>query len=194
MEITSITGAVLAGGKGERVSGQDKGLLSFRDEPMAVHVIRALQPSVDRILINANRHLVEYQEMGYELHSDAESVCDKGPLAGLYSCLAVSKSSHLMVSPCDTPLITASVFESLLEAASASPDKIHYLQDDKGRHPLHAIMPVASSLFALDVFLSQQDKLAVMAFYESFGCQSVHIDSGETLRNFNTWADLQAFE
>ncbi|KZN14841.1 molybdenum cofactor guanylyltransferase [Marinomonas sp. TW1] len=194
MEITSVTGAVLAGGKGERVSGQDKGLLLLRDEPMAVHVIRALQPSVDRVLINANRHMVEYQGMGYEVHSDAESVYDKGPLAGLYSCLAVSKSSHLMVSPCDTPLITSQEFESLLKAAKNAPDKIHYLQDDKGRHPLHAIMPVASSLFALDVFLSQQDKLAVMAFYESFGCQSVRIDSGDTLKNVNTWADLKAFE
>lgn len=189
-----MTGAVLAGGKGERVSGQDKGLLLLRDEPMAVHVIRALQPSVDRVLINANRHMVEYQGMGYEVHSDAESVYDKGPLAGLYSCLAVSKSSHLMVSPCDTPLITSQEFESLLKAAKNAPDKIHYLQDDEGRHPLHAIMPVASSLFALDVFLSQQDKLAVMAFYESFGCQSVRIDSGDTLKNVNTWADLKAFE
>ncbi|BFM48815.1 molybdenum cofactor guanylyltransferase [Marinomonas sp. THO17] len=194
MDITSVTGVVLAGGKGERVSGEDKGLLSFRGKPMAQHVANTLDKVVDRVVINANRHLAEYEELGFEVCADDIQMLDIGPLAGLYTCLSDMKTSHLIISPCDTPLISVAAFEALLAAAKHSPTQIHYLHNDQGSHPLHAIMPVASSLFALDVFLSSQDGLSVLSFYEDFGCQPVCWRLDNELSNFNSWEDLKSLK
>ena len=194
MEITSVTGVVLAGGKGERVSGEDKGLLSFRGQPMAQYVANTLDKVADRVVINANRHLAEYQKLGFEVCADDIQMLDRGPLAGLYSCLSGMKASHVIISPCDTPLISVSAFEALLSAAKKVPNQIHYLHNEQGNHPLHAIMPVASSLFALDVFLTTKNSLSVLSFYEDFGCQSVNWSSIDELANLNSWEDLKSLE
>ena len=39
-----ITGLVLAGGKGSRMGGVDKGLVAFEDVPLVEHVIGILKP------------------------------------------------------------------------------------------------------------------------------------------------------
>ena len=53
----SITGIVLAGGKGRRMGGVDKGLVSFLGKPLVAHVIERLNPQVDEIFINPNREI-----------------------------------------------------------------------------------------------------------------------------------------
>ncbi len=56
-----ITGVVLAGGLGRRMSddgqGVDKGLQLFRGKPLAQHAIERLAPQVATILLNANQNL-----------------------------------------------------------------------------------------------------------------------------------------
>ena len=44
-----ITGLILAGGRGMRMGGVDKGLQTLQGKPMIAHVIQRLQPQVDRI-------------------------------------------------------------------------------------------------------------------------------------------------
>ena len=39
MHIDDITGVILAGGRGSRMGGVDKGLQNFRGAPMALHVL-----------------------------------------------------------------------------------------------------------------------------------------------------------
>lgn len=51
-----ITGLLLAGGRGTRMGGVDKGLQPLRGEPLALHVLRRLAPQVDALVISANRH------------------------------------------------------------------------------------------------------------------------------------------
>ena len=53
----SITGVILAGGKGRRMGGVDKGLVHYKQLPMVRHVIAALSSQVDKLLINANRNI-----------------------------------------------------------------------------------------------------------------------------------------
>ena len=50
-----ITGLVLAGGRGSRMGGVDKGLQNFRGMPLAMHALLRLQAQVGETLINANR-------------------------------------------------------------------------------------------------------------------------------------------
>ena len=190
MAFISLSAAVLAGGKAERMSKHDKGLLLFQDEPMALSVARALQQVAERVFINANRNLEAYAKLGYEVVADDQDHQGKGPLSGLLTCLAFAKTSHLLISPCDTPRISSAAFAKLKDASVSSPNLIHYLYDTSGVHPLHAILPVTEALAALDAFFNTSQRYSVMAFYNCFGCDIVEWDFLEQLLNVNTPQDL----
>ena len=55
-----ITAVILAGGRAQRMGGQDKGLLPVYGKPMIEYVIEALRSQVGQIIISANRNLDRY--------------------------------------------------------------------------------------------------------------------------------------
>ena len=61
-----ITGLILAGGRGSRMGGVDKGLQLFNGIPLALHALNRLQQGggVGTVLINANRNLSTYESFG----------------------------------------------------------------------------------------------------------------------------------
>ena len=59
-----ITGLVLAGGRGSRMGGVDKGLQLHLGRPLALHALQRLRPQVGPLMVNANRHLDTYAAMG----------------------------------------------------------------------------------------------------------------------------------
>ncbi|MBU2022660.1 MAG: molybdenum cofactor guanylyltransferase [Gammaproteobacteria bacterium] len=190
MAFISLSAAVLAGGKAERMSRQDKGLLLFQNEPMALSVGRALQQVAERVFINANRNFEAYAKLGYEVVVDELCHQGKGPLSGLLTCLAFAKTSHLLISPCDTPRISGEAFAKLKEASLLSPERIYYLRGTSGAHPLHAILPVETAFAALKCFLGEEQRYSVLGFYDMFGCQSVAWDNAAELLNVNTPDEL----
>lgn len=66
-----ITGLVLAGGRGARMGGIDKGLVPYAGEPLALHVLRRLQAQTRSTAISANRHLARYSQWGVPVWPDA---------------------------------------------------------------------------------------------------------------------------
>jgi len=76
-----ITGMVLAGGRGSRMGGVDKGLQAFLGQPLALHALQRLQPQVGTCMLNANRHLEVYQGFHVPVHPDVLPDY-AGPLAG----------------------------------------------------------------------------------------------------------------
>jgi molybdopterin-guanine dinucleotide biosynthesis protein A len=115
MSRPSITGVVLAGGRASRWGGRDKGLIELCGRPMIRHVLDALQPQVEQVLINANRNLEEYRAFGVPVVTDASGDF-LGPLAGIASGLAAARTEWVAVVPCDSPLLTADCV-ARLEAA-----------------------------------------------------------------------------
>jgi len=190
MLFTSLSGAVLAGGKAERMSRQNKGLLFFQNEPMALSVGKALQHVADRVFINANRNTERYALLGYDVIKDDPEYQGKGPLSGLFTCLAYAKTSHLLISPCDTPRISGEAFVQLKEASLLLPDKITYLSGASGAHPLHAILPVDTALAALKGFLEEGQRYSVLGFYDAFGCQPIVWENSAELLNVNSPNEL----
>src|SRR3990167_950628 len=78
-----ITALILAGGRGSRMGGVDKGLQNFNGLPLALHTLTRLQMGghVGPIIVNANRNLAAYESLGATVWPD--SVSDyAGPLAG----------------------------------------------------------------------------------------------------------------
>lgn len=100
---SDITGLVLAGGRGSRMGGVDKGLQDHGGVPLALHALQRLVPQVGGSMINANRNLGAYEAFGVPVCADA--VADyAGPLAGFLAGLAQCRTPYLMTVPCDSPL------------------------------------------------------------------------------------------
>jgi molybdopterin-guanine dinucleotide biosynthesis protein A len=102
-----ITGIVLAGGRGSRMGGADKGLQNFNGTPLALHTLLRLQMQQGGLLseqmINANRNLAAYEAFGVPVWPD--TLTDyAGPLAGFMTGLERCESPYLLTVPCDTPL------------------------------------------------------------------------------------------
>ena len=98
----AITGLVLAGGRGQRLGGVDKGLQAWRGQPLVDHAIARLAPQVAEILISANRNAADYASRGARVLADARDDFP-GPLAGVLAGLRAASTPWLAVVPCDSP-------------------------------------------------------------------------------------------
>lgn len=97
-----ITGLILAGGRGSRMGGVDKGLQNFNGLPLALHTLMRLQLQVGAVMINANRNLSAYESFGAEVWPDV--LADyAGPLAGFLTGLERCETPYMVTVPCDTP-------------------------------------------------------------------------------------------
>ncbi|MBI2771062.1 MAG: molybdenum cofactor guanylyltransferase MobA [Burkholderiales bacterium] len=116
MDSNDITGLVLAGGRGSRMGGADKGLQNFNGMPLALHTLLRLQPQVGAMMVNANRNLSAYESFGAPVWPDG--LADyAGPLAGFLTGIERCETSWLVTVPCDTPLFPADLVARLAEAA-----------------------------------------------------------------------------
>ena len=97
-----ITGLVLAGGRGSRMGGVDKGLQNFQGMPLALHAVLRLGPQVGALMVNANRNLAAYESMGVPVWPDATTDFP-GPLAGFLVGLERCETTYLATVPCDSP-------------------------------------------------------------------------------------------
>ena len=116
-----ITGLVLAGGRGSRMGGIDKGLQAHHGMPLALHALLRLSPQVGEVLINANRNLAAYESMGAPVWPDALPDYP-GPLAGFLAGLEHCATPYLATVPCDSPLFPEDLVARLaarLEAEDA---------------------------------------------------------------------------
>lgn len=116
-----ITGLILAGGRGSRMGGVDKGLQNFRGLPLALQALMRLQRQstpLQSVMINANRHLPAYQSLGVPVWPDSMDGFI-GPLAGFHTGLEHCKSPLLLTVPCDTPLFPLDLAERLWRGMQA---------------------------------------------------------------------------
>ena len=113
-----ITGMVLAGGRGSRMGGVDKGLQNHQGSTLAMHALLRLGPQVGALMINANRNLAAYEAMGAPVWPDALPDY-AGPLAGFLTGLERCESPYLVTAPCDTPLLPLDMVARLAAAMHA---------------------------------------------------------------------------
>jgi len=116
-----ITGLILAGGRGTRMGGADKGLQNFNGMPLALHTLTRLQmgAGVGQIMINANRNLAAYESFGVPVWPDG--LADyAGPLAGFLTGLERCDTPYLLTVPCDTPLLPLDLADRLAAALAAA--------------------------------------------------------------------------
>jgi len=125
IDISEITGVILAGGRGSRMGGVDKGLQNFNEVPLALHTQLRLSPQVGELLINANRNLAAYESFGVPVWPDAASLGDfAGPLAGFLTGLERCETAFMLTVPCDTPLFPHDLVVRLAAALEAEDAEI----------------------------------------------------------------------
>ncbi len=151
--LSTITALVLAGGRGLRMGGVDKGLQAFRGQPLAWHALQRLarqhRGPLGGVLLNANRHVQAYQALGDSVQGNGlvrvlpDTVQDySGPLAGMAVGLAHCHTPLLLTVPCDSPLFPLDLAIRLLDAMQATRADIAVAQalesDDAGRPVLRS--------------------------------------------------------
>ncbi|MDT8895189.1 molybdenum cofactor guanylyltransferase MobA [Halomonas sp. I1] len=135
-----LTGLVLAGGRGSRMRGCDKGLEPFLDRPLAAHAVGVLREHVSELLITANRHHDAYAALADRVVEDIEPGY-QGPLMGLYSGLRAACTPWLVVVPCDAPALPRSLVARLVDAVGEN--DIAVAHDGRRAHPVVALVRVA---------------------------------------------------
>lgn len=189
-----VHAVVLAGGQGRRMENLDKGLVLFNGKPMIDWVIEAVAPYVKQISISCNRNLSDYEQRGYALISD-QLAGYQGPLAGIHAAMHTmdSDSSHLLVLPCDTPLVEPVLIQRLLESAKVQPEAISVLCVEDQPHFLHAVIPL-QYLDHLDQWLAAEGR-APYRWYKHFPVALVDAtDQASSLANLNRPGDLAGSE
>ena len=127
INLADTTALVLAGGRGSRMGGVDKGLEPFRGQPLVETALQRLALQVGgplhAVLINANRNAPVYLAMGERLWGvdKALVVADTlddfaGPLAGFLVGLTHCHTTHMLTVPCDSPLFPLDMAQRLQRA------------------------------------------------------------------------------
>ncbi|HYD79542.1 MAG TPA: molybdenum cofactor guanylyltransferase MobA [Paucimonas sp.] len=190
-----ITGVVLAGGRGSRMGGVDKGLQPFRGAPMAAHVVARLAPQVGGLMINANQNLDRYAAFGLPVWPD-ETPDFAGPLAGLQTALRHCATPYLATAPCDSPFLPADLVARLASALrQADADlAVAVTGDGESRQPHPVFCLLKTGLLPhLTAFL-QDGGRKVDAWYRSLKVVEVRFADEDAFRNINTLEELRRYE
>jgi len=182
-----VTGIVLAGGKGTRMGGVDKGLQPLRGKPMAAWAIARLKPQVDEIVINANQNLEVYRAFGHRVVSD-EIGGYAGPLAGLHAGLKAATYPLVVTVPCDSPFLAPDLVSRLCAALQAC--DLAVAKTGAQPHPVFALMrrEVRESL---EAFLAAGGR-KIDAWYADLKVVEVPFDDeADAFRNINTLEELK---
>lgn len=154
--IKQVTGVILAGGLARRMNQEDKGLVYFNNKPMISYAIQAMLPVVDKLLINANRNIEQYQAFNYQVVSDVTGNFD-GPLAGIYAALSVCEHDILLVMPCDSPFMSADGLQFLLAERARCDADIVVAFDGQRVHPVFLALK-ASLKSSLQNYLAEGER------------------------------------
>ena len=179
-----ITGLLLAGGRGSRMGGVDKGWVVFDGRPLVRHVFDRFAPQVGSVLISANRSIDDYRQLA-EVVTDEDAglalEAFPGPLAGVLAGLTRSGAEWLALAPCDAPALPADLVarlsENIGEAAVAFPVAGGRTQ------PAFALVR-RRALDSLRTFL-QSGGRAMHRWYDAVGSVAVSFDDVGAFRNIN---------
>jgi molybdopterin-guanine dinucleotide biosynthesis protein A len=195
-----ITGLVLAGGRGSRMGGVDKGLQNFNGMPLALYTLMRLQPQVGTLMVNANRNLSAYESFGAEVWPDTLSDY-AGPLAGFLTGLERCETTYMVTVPCDTPLFPHDLVQRLSQALLREEADIAMAaarEGDEQVRPQPVFCLLRADLMESLVLFTQGGGRKIDAWTALHKTVIVPFDTPNDLPNAffnaNTLAELQALE
>ncbi len=134
-----ITAIILAGGRARRMGGKDKGLIELGGQRLIEHIIAALRPQTDSIILNANRHHTAYGSYGLPVVADMLGDY-LGPLAGMASGMQATDRRWIVTVPCDSPFIPADLVTTLANTLAQEQADICVAHDGERMQPVFAML------------------------------------------------------
>jgi len=190
--LSSVTGLILAGGKGSRMGGVDKGLQAFRGRRLIDHVYERLAPQVGGVVINANQNQDAYRTFGVRVVSDAIGGF-AGPLAGFHAGLSVSKRPFLASVPCDSPFLPEDLIARLHARIDETGAELAVAKTGDQPHPVFSMMR-RGVLDHLSDYLKEGGR-KIDAWYATLNVVEVAFDDeAEAFSNINTLEELASYE
>lgn len=186
-----ITGVILAGGEGRRVSGKDKGLLVYKGISLIKRQIDWLSPQVASLLISANRNIENYQKYGHPVLLDQSNEVNNssygetefnGPLSGILKALQSCSTEWLFAQPVDVPNLPINLLDKILKTISRKPfesKNCYYLKSDQRDHYLSMLIN-KSAESQLEQYL-ESDRRRVRDFHWTINSQPVDLNLNEKL-------------
>ncbi|GAB3625260.1 molybdenum cofactor guanylyltransferase [Pandoraea terrae] len=188
---SQVTGVILAGGRGQRMGGLDKGLQPLHGAPLAAHVMQRLQPQVGALLISANRHADRYAALGAPVVGDHAGGFP-GPLAGMLAGLEAANTPFVITVPCDSPFLPGDLVARLGAALMLGHADAAFAITDSGPHPVFALL--RTSLAGSLAQALARDERRVQAWLARHKAVQVHFPDERPFYNINTLEDLHAYE
>jgi len=195
IETSHITGLILAGGRGSRMGGVDKGLQAHLGMPLAMHALLRLSPQVGEVMINANRNLAAYESMGAPVWPDALPDYP-GPLAGFLAGLEHCETPYLATVPCDSPRFPQDLVARLAERLEADEAEIAIAATREGGElrlqPVFSLMR-ATVMESLARFTASGQR-KIDAWTATLRQVAVEFDDASAFVNANTLAELRGLQ
>lgn len=192
----SISGLILAGGRGSRMGHVDKGLQAFRGTTMAAHVLARLAPQVASVAINANQNLDTYAAFGVPVWQD-DLAGFAGPLAGLETGLRRCQTPYLLTAPCDSPFLPVDLAERLLAALEEQDADLAFAATGEPgmrvqAHPVFCLVKT-SLLPVLSSYLAEGGR-RMDGWYKDVKAVEVLFEDADAFRNINTLDELHSLD
>ena len=195
IERNQITGLILAGGRGSRMGGVDKGLQSHHGIPLAMHALLRLAPQVGEVMINANRNLGAYESMGVPVWPDALPDY-AGPLAGFLAGLERCETPYMVTIPCDSPLFPDDLVARLAQALEENDAEIAMAATSDGAglqvQPVFCLMK--AELMESLVRFTHEGQRKIDTWTALHRVVEVPFDDAQAFANANTLAELQQLQ
>ena len=195
IEIEQVTGIILAGGRGSRMGGVDKGLQQHAGMPLVMHAILRLGPQVGSLMVNANRNLSAYESFGVPVWPDTTPE-HPGPLAGFLVGLEHCDTAYLATVPCDTPGFPPDLVARLAEGLQAADAQVAYaVTEEDGKRQPHPVFCLMASdvLESLIRFLASGER-KIDRWTAQHPCVEVLFEDASAFRNANTREELLALQ
>ena len=187
-----ITAVILAGGKGRRMGGKDKGLVKFADKPLIQSVIEKILPQVEHIIINANRNTSDYEAFGYQVISDAVNDF-QGPLAGFMAAMEFVTTKYIVFVPCDGPMLSDELVNRLARQLLKDNADIAVAHDGHRMQPVYVLISTHLRHSLEQYLLSNKRKID--QWYANHRVTIVDFsDTPDTFININTHQERDALQ
>lgn len=189
MQISDISAVILAGGRGQRIGSQNKGLILVDNKPLIAHVIERLSPQIPRIVISANDDIDAYRKFGMPVIPDQNDDY-AGPLGGIYSVMQAEDSEWLITVPCDTPLLPGNLVQRMCDSVGT---RLAYVALDSDRQQSGFCLLHRNLLSLMEQQLEKK-QFAMHRFLSAADAQTVDFsDQTNAFVNINTPEDLSSF-
>ena len=184
---------VLAGGRGLRMGGVDKGWIELAGRPLIAHVLARFAPQVSEVLISANRNVERYSSLGYMVITDHVPGDFSGPLAGLRAALSHAHFDLVCTVPCDSPTLPVDLVARLREALQITGAQLAVARTTDRVHPVFALYQ-RELRSSLDPYLAAGERTVHAWQKRQRGVEVSFDDVPTAFDNINTPADLERLQ